>query len=115
MIDKEQIMPLNFFAYGGIYTGVHGNMRYRMVRVGEKPDFKLEAACWRGPYGYDAMTRNKDDEALIKRSLFDFDDDGRDAAIEWLQGEYDANLAYYDAATSLLDAQIRLDEMYGDK
>ena len=42
MIDENQIMPLNFFSYGGIYSGQHGKMRYRMLRTGEKPDFNME-------------------------------------------------------------------------
>ena len=50
MIDEKEIMPLNFFSYGGIYSGQHYNMRYRLLRTGEKPDFNMEVCCWRGPY-----------------------------------------------------------------
>ena len=28
MMDEKEIMPYNFFKYGGVYTGEHHGMRY---------------------------------------------------------------------------------------
>ena len=50
MIDPNGIMPLNFFKYKGVYTGQHNGMRYMLKQTGEKPDLKLSACVWRGPY-----------------------------------------------------------------
>ena len=41
MINEKEIMPFNFFKYGGIYTGGHNGMRYKIERTGEKPDYVL--------------------------------------------------------------------------
>ena len=57
MIDATQIMPLNFFSYGGIYTGEHEGMRYRIIRDGNKPDYQLKAYVWRAPFAYDYVDR----------------------------------------------------------
>ena len=112
MIDEKEIMPLNFFAYGGIYSGQHNNMRYRLLRTGEKPDFNLEVCCWRGPYGYDAVLRDDKDSTLIKKASFTFDDEGRQHAIEWLKDEYKMNEQYYNDAPLPVFAPIDLEKIY---
>ena len=112
MIDENQIMPLNFFAYGGIYSGQHGKMRYRMLRTGEKPDFSMDVCCWRGPYGYDAVMRDDKTAEGIKRASFSFDEQGRKEAIEWLAKEYEDNEEYYEEAADLLSAPVDLDKIY---
>ena len=112
MIDEKEIMPLNFFAYGGIYSGQHYNMRYRLLRTGEKPDFNMEVCCWRGPYGYDAVLRDDSDSSLIKKASFTFDDEGRQNAIEWLKNEYKMNEQYYNDALLPVFAPIDLEKIY---
>lgn len=112
MIDEKQIMPLNFFAYGGIYSGQHDKMRYRMLRIGEKPDFSMEVCCWRGPFGYDAVMRDDKTAESIKRASFTFDEQGRKEAIEWLLREYEDNRQYYEDAPDPLFASVDLDKIY---
>lgn len=112
MIDENQIMPLNFFSYGGIYSGQHGKMRYRMLRTGEKPDFNMEVCCWRGPYGYDAVMRDDNTAKGIKRASFSFDEQGRKEAVEWLAKEYYDNEEYYEDASDILSAPVDLDKIY---
>ncbi len=112
MIDDKQIMPLNFFSYGGIYSGQHENMRYRILRTGEKPDFNIEALCWRGPYSYDAVTRDEKTASSIRNASFPFSEDGRKEAIAWLKNEYSDNESYYRDAPALLDAEISLEGIY---
>lgn len=105
-------MPLNYFAYGGIYSGQHEKMKYRLLRTGEKPDYSMEAACWRGPYGYDAVMRGDETADKIKRASFTFDEQGRKEAIEWLKKEYEQNENYYEEAPEILFAPIDLDKIY---
>ena len=50
MIDPNGIMTLNFFKYKGEYNGQHNGMRYMLKQTGEKPDLKLSACVWCGPY-----------------------------------------------------------------
>ena len=82
MIDAEQILPFNFFRYGGTYTGEHGSMRYKIARTGEKPDFQLQASVWEGPNASDKVPA----EAITKES-FEYSENGRIAAIEWLRSK----------------------------
>lgn len=35
MMDEKEIMPYNFFKYGGVYTGEHHGMRY-LIKIPEK-------------------------------------------------------------------------------
>lgn len=110
MIDAKEIMPLNFFRYGGVYTGEHGDnkgMRYRLARIGEKPDFKLCAYAWQGPFAYDAMQNEK-----VDKKEFPLTEEGRLEAVCWLSELYDAKRETWDSAPSILSAAIRLDEMY---
>lgn len=65
MIDEKEILPFNFFSYGGVYSGDHNGMRYMIKRTGKKPDFTLNALVWRGPYASSAV--NADD--ITKKSL----------------------------------------------
>lgn len=106
MIDATQIMPLNFFAYGGIYTGEHEGMRYRMIRVGDKPDYQLKVYVWRAPFAYDYVSKQKDSDSLIEEAVFDFSEEGRLCAIDWLHLQYDTRKAYWLATPALTDNSI---------
>ena len=83
MIDEKEILPFNFFSYGGVYSGDHNGMRYMIKRTGKKPDFTLNALVWRGPYASSAV--NADD---ITKKKFEYSEEGRKAAIEWIQKMY---------------------------
>lgn len=85
MIADKEILPFNFFEYGGKYTGEEKGMRYLIKRMGIKPDFKFSAACWRGPLASDYV-----DERLKTFSEFEFSEEGRIQAINWLQKQYDS-------------------------
>ena len=65
MINEKEIMPFNFFKYGGIYTGGHNGMRYKIERTGEKPDYVLNVLIWQGPYASTAMK----EEDITARNL----------------------------------------------
>lgn len=110
MIDENEIMPLNFFKYGGIYTGECGakkQMRYRIARIGEKPDFKLEVSVWQGPYAYCAVSKDE-----VSVSEYEFSEEGRLEAIKCLKAVYEDEIERWDGSPDILVAPIDLDEMY---
>ncbi|MDD3239158.1 MAG: hypothetical protein PHW47_03555 [Lachnospira sp.] len=100
MIDEHEIMPFNFFKYGGIYSGGHEGMRYMIRRAGEKPDFILKAMVWRGPY---ASTAVKEED--ITQQEFEYSEDGRSLAIEWIANQYDSRVDEWQQAPEILDIE----------
>ncbi len=100
MLDPEQIFPLGFFSYGGVETGDHHGMRYRMVRVGEKPDAQIEACVWPEPFCYDVTPETKK-----IRERFPFSEEGRRAAIGWITEQYEKNRGIWDHVPSIRDAE----------
>ena len=70
MINEKEIMPFNFFKYGGIYTGGHNGMRYKIERTGEKPDYVLNVLIWQGPYASTAM---KEEDITAKEFEYSVD------------------------------------------
>lgn len=79
MIEDKDILPFNFFSYKGIFTGTENNMRYKILRTGEKPDFKLSVSAWKGPFASDYVA---DEDKLFAE--FEASEEGRVKAIEWL-------------------------------
>ena len=103
MLDEKEILPFNFFTYGGVYSGEHNGMRYLIKREGDKPDFILTATVWRGPYCYSAVS----DEDKT-RSEFEYSEAGRTTAIEWLNKQYSDRKEEWDNRPAILDAKITL-------
>ena len=91
MIDEKEILPFNFFVYGGVYSGQHHGMRYIIRRAGDKPDYILSVSVWQGPYCYSAVN-----EADRTTREFDFSEHGRIDAIEWIKKEYDERREEWD-------------------
>ena len=101
MLDKEKMMPFNFLSYGGVITGQQRGMRYRLKRVGEKPDLKLCATVWPGPFGFDATPEEKKTD-----EDFPYSPEGRVAAIEWMRQQYEERRDEWDNIPSILDAKL---------
>lgn len=101
MIDEKEILPFNFFSYGGVYSGDHNGMRYMIKRTGKKLDFTLNALVWRGPYASSAV--NADD---ITKKEFEYSEEGRKAAIEWIQKMYTDRKDEWDNAPSINQAVL---------
>jgi len=106
MIDAKQIMPFNFFQYGGIYTGEHEGMRYRIIRSGDKPDYRLTAYTWRGPFAYDYISKLKNSREYIEASDFEYSEEGRLCAISWLMSQFETRSEYWRAKPALVDIEI---------
>lgn len=100
MIDEKQILPFNFFSYGGTYSGDHNGMRYMIKRTGKKPGFMLDALVWRGPFASSAV--NPDD---ITTKQFEYSEEGRKEAIEWIQKMYDERKDEWANAPSINQAK----------
>ncbi len=81
MIEKPIVF--NFYNYGTPFYGSYHNMRYCLMREGEKPDFSLVTIVWPEPYSF---SDTKEDEKT--KETFSFDEDGYDKAIEWLNAQH---------------------------
>ena len=104
MINEKEIMPFNFFKYGGIYTGGHNGMRYMIERTGEKPDYVLNVLIWQGPYASTAM---KEEDITAKE--FEYSEEGRSSAIQWIQDMYDTNIDRWENAPSINQVKSTLE------
>ena len=104
MINEKEIMPFNFFKYGGIYTGGHIGMRYKIERTGEKPDYVLNVLIWQGPYASTAM---KEEDITAKK--FEYSEEGRSSAIQWIQDMYDTNIDRWENAPSINQVKSTLE------
>ena len=100
MINENEIMPFNFFKYGGRYSGDHEGMRYAIERTGEKPDFILTALVWRGPYASTSVAAEE-----ITNKDFEYSENGRNEAINWIKEQYSNRLEYWNNAPSILDVK----------
>lgn len=106
MINEKEIMPFNFFKYGGIYTGGHNGMRYKIERTGEKPDYVLNVLIWQGPYASTAM---KEEDITSKE--FEYSEEGRSSAIQWIQDMYDTNIDRWENAPSINQVKSTLEQI----
>ena len=104
MINEKEIMPFNFFKYGGIYTGGHNGMRYKIERTGEKSDYVLNVLIWQGPYASTAM---KEEDITAKE--FEYSEEGRSSAIQWIQDMYDTNIDRWENAPSINQVKSTLE------
>lgn len=88
MIKKEDILTLHFFDYKQAFTGSYHEMRYRFIKEEHeieegKKEAVLLVACWKGPNAYDHT-----DESEITRKEFEFSEEGKEKAVEWLNDMY---------------------------
>ena len=72
-------------------------MRYRMIRSGEKPDFRITAWVWPEPYCFEATPEEKKTTAE-----FPFTEEGRIQAIDWMKEQYDSRREEWDNTTFIL-------------
>ena len=99
MLDEKSILSLNFLTYGGVQTGDHHGMRYRMVRGGEKPDYHIDAWVWPEPFSFDATEEEKK-----THQEFPFSEEGRHEAIAWMLEQYETRKQEWEHAPTLLEA-----------
>ena len=106
MIEDGDILPLNFFNYGGIFSGSQVNMRYKIRRKGGGDDpYVLETLVWPGPYD-----ERDTKEELIQKTEFPCTEEGRTQAISWLNEMYEKGGSTFSEKKGLLDADDNLRE-----
>ena len=103
MLADQDILPFNFFTYNGVFTGSFGNMRYRIHRGGEKPDFSLKANVWAGPLAYPYIS----EEQKTERE-FEYSEEGRMQVIDWINEQYTSRQDEWESAPAIVDADIKL-------
>ena len=78
-----------------------------LKQTGEKPDLKLSACVWRGPYASCAV---KEEDKTTE--IFELTEDGRLAAVEWIRQQYESRLDYWEAAPSITVSYTHLDYVW---
>lgn len=81
MIRKEQILSLEYYRYGGTFTGSFSGMRYRVERIGEEEEYKFFVHAWEEPYNYETTEKDK-----MKEIEFPFSEEGAQQVVDWLNG-----------------------------
>ncbi|MEI3241818.1 MAG: hypothetical protein ACLRRQ_00220 [Lachnospira pectinoschiza] len=79
-------------------------MRYKIERTGEKPDYVLNVLIWQGPYASTAM---KEEDITAKE--FEYSEEGRSSAIQWIQDMYDTNIDRWENAPSINQVKSTLE------
>ena len=102
MIEYKTLLSLPFLEKSR-FTGSDRGMRYSIYKVeetavtekdGEKSEEKisrLEAAACPGPFSVDHTK-----EELFVRARFSFDDEGRKAAVDWLNHLYEEKKDFFE-------------------
>lgn len=99
-IVMEDILGFNFFQYGSPFIGECGGMHFRMARnplenvvfnhdPHKNDDALFDVAIWRGPLNYDKTEQEK------TTAQFPFTEEGRFAAVAWLNERYEEKPDYW--------------------
>lgn len=93
MIKYEDTLSLNFYNYGNPFTGSCQGMRYRIIKQKAAKDDEgnviqqegLLVSLWPEPFSFDRT----DEEQKVTR-LFDFSQEGKQQAVDWMNDFYEA-------------------------
>lgn len=88
MIQKETFMSLNILKKDN-YSGSYCGMRYMLEKKGDK----ILVSVWPEPFNF-----VKTAEELKQRKEFTFDEAGRDAAVDWLNEQYETGKPLWKSA-----------------
>ena len=83
MIDHGTLLSIPFLKKSR-FTGSDRGMRYSIYKIEEENETFLEAAACPGPFSVD-FTKPE----LFTKKRFSFDDEGRTAAVDWLNELYE--------------------------
>lgn len=92
MLDRSEYMPLGYYKKQK-WTGSYQGMRFLFQRLTEtllegdeeKKEDYLEVVHWKEPFSYEATP---EEEKTRKR--FPLSEEGREAAITWLEEQYES-------------------------
>ncbi len=92
MLDRKNMLSLSYLSYGGKLTGDHKGMRYFMVM--EKKEYEedgevkkkksIGAYVWPEPFSFEKTPKEK-----ITGKEFEFSEEGRQKAIDWITEQYE--------------------------
>lgn len=77
----------------GIYTGSYRGMRYRLRKAEKDEEKYLEAVIYPEPYSFEATA-----EGEKTAEAFPFTDEGFEAAVAWLNAQYEEQKERWEAA-----------------
>lgn len=101
MPESKDWMPLNYFTYGKPFTGSVRNLSYRIIREEKELDegkyALLQVCVWPGPVSFD-----KTPEEKKQYRSFPFDEEGRLAALDWVNEVFKSDPLLYDKMPQLL-------------
>lgn len=83
MLTRGDLLPLKFVEKED-FAGSHKGMRFMLCKETEDGEKKLKAYVWSEPFCFAATP---DEEKLSE--LFEFSEDGLDAAIDWMNEKYE--------------------------
>lgn len=86
MFDKDHFMSLNILKKE-VYSGSMKGMRYRLEKVGEKPELKILVHIWPEPL---CFVKTSEEKKISKE--FEFSEDGKNQVVAWLNEEYEAKI-----------------------
>jgi len=96
MIDKENFHYFNYIKKEELSGSMEG-MRYMLKKVNKGEEDKLQVTIWRGPLNF----RKTPEEKKIRTEL-PFSPEGVEMAVDWLNGQYEADKAEWEKGKRLL-------------
>lgn len=90
MIAYDTLLPLSFLKKSR-FTGSERGMRYCVRKIEKEEISYLEAMVCPGPFSVD-----KTKPELFVKKEFPFSDEGRKAAVDWMNEEYQRQYALYE-------------------
>ena len=92
MIEYKDILSFAFYKYDQPFSGSYHGMRYRIVHLPAQTDEDgiqtaeecLQAVIWPEPFAFEQT-----DPDLMTEKHFPFDEEGRRAAVDWLNERYE--------------------------
>ena len=90
MIEKNDILSMAFLKKEK-FTGSYFGMRYQIEKIDREEVQYLLVTIWPEPFSFQAT-----DDALKQKKEFDFTEEGRCLAIEWLNNQYKEQINLWD-------------------
>jgi len=92
MIENSDILSLGYYNYGQPFSGSCRGMRYRLEKLNEEKDEEgavtrqagLRAVVWPEPFSFENT-----DASLMEEKIFEFSEEGKQQAVDWLNGRYE--------------------------
>lgn len=79
MIERKDILSLEFLKKADSYTGCNSGLRYRLKKTETESGTVLQAAAWPEPYNFISTP-----EEQKEYEEFEFSEEGIQNAIDWL-------------------------------